>query len=259
MKSIISFYSYKGGTGRTTTAANVAYQLALMENNVLCIDLDIDGPGLFTVMGIENESELEEKNIVRYFADEGSPDYKDFIHDLSEFYSVKSKFDIIPATMSINREDALETMGSTLPDKFEGLITKAKEDYDYIILDTASGVSDYSVLAFSVSNQISVCFKWSKQHVLGTLRVSKLLKKINDLEQYPLEKWWLIPTSVSPANSEYEKNRKEDVIRVVKENLAKDIDLEISEDPRQKWEEGIITKRDLLFDQYRALANKLIE
>lgn len=259
MESIISFYSYKGGTGRTTTAANVAYQLALMENKVLCIDLDIDGPGLFTVFGIENNPALEEKNIVRYFADQGSPNYEDFIHDLSEIHSVKGKFDIIPATMSINREDALETMGHNLPDKFEGLITEAKEHYDYIILDTASGISDYSVLAFSVSNQIIVCFKWSKQHVLGTLRVSKLLKKIADLKQYPLEKWLLIPTSVSPANNEYEKRRKEDVISVIRKNLSKDIDLEISEDSKQKWEEGIITEKDLLFDQYRELANKLIE
>src|SRR5215218_6059418 len=43
---IITFYSYKGGTGRSMTIANVAWNLAYAGNKVLCIDWDLEAPGL---------------------------------------------------------------------------------------------------------------------------------------------------------------------------------------------------------------------
>jgi tetratricopeptide (TPR) repeat protein/cellulose biosynthesis protein BcsQ len=44
---LITFYSYKGGVGRTMAVANVAAQLANVHGlNVLCIDWDLEAPGL---------------------------------------------------------------------------------------------------------------------------------------------------------------------------------------------------------------------
>ena len=43
---IITFYSYKGGTGRTMALANVAWILASSEKRVLCVDWDLESPGL---------------------------------------------------------------------------------------------------------------------------------------------------------------------------------------------------------------------
>ena len=48
--TIITFYSYKGGTGRSMALANVAYLLATDiaygKNKVLMIDWDLEAPGL---------------------------------------------------------------------------------------------------------------------------------------------------------------------------------------------------------------------
>src|SRR5712691_1582485 len=44
--TIITFYSYKGGTGRTMTLANVAWILASNGKRVLAIDWDLEAPGL---------------------------------------------------------------------------------------------------------------------------------------------------------------------------------------------------------------------
>jgi MinD-like ATPase involved in chromosome partitioning or flagellar assembly len=44
--SIITFYSYKGGAGRTMALANAACLLAAAGNNVLVIDWDLEAPGL---------------------------------------------------------------------------------------------------------------------------------------------------------------------------------------------------------------------
>jgi cellulose biosynthesis protein BcsQ len=43
---IVTFYSYKGGTGRTMALANVACLLADAGENVLVIDWDLEAPGL---------------------------------------------------------------------------------------------------------------------------------------------------------------------------------------------------------------------
>jgi cellulose biosynthesis protein BcsQ len=43
---ILTFYSYKGGTGRTMTLANVAWALANSGHSVLMIDWDLEAPGL---------------------------------------------------------------------------------------------------------------------------------------------------------------------------------------------------------------------
>jgi tetratricopeptide (TPR) repeat protein/MinD-like ATPase involved in chromosome partitioning or flagellar assembly len=43
---IITFYSYKGGVGRSFALANIASTLALWGYRVLCIDWDLEAPGL---------------------------------------------------------------------------------------------------------------------------------------------------------------------------------------------------------------------
>src|SRR5258708_34998454 len=43
---ITTFYSYKGGTGRTMLLANVAWILAAAGKRVLVIDWDLEAPGL---------------------------------------------------------------------------------------------------------------------------------------------------------------------------------------------------------------------
>jgi hypothetical protein len=43
---VISFYSYKGGVGRTTLCAITALELSQMNQKVVVIDTDIEAPGL---------------------------------------------------------------------------------------------------------------------------------------------------------------------------------------------------------------------
>src|SRR5690349_22743617 len=43
---IVTFYSFKGGTGRTMALANVAWILAINGKRVLAVDWDLEAPGL---------------------------------------------------------------------------------------------------------------------------------------------------------------------------------------------------------------------
>ncbi len=46
MATFVTFYSYKGGAGRTLALANVAVLLSQWNHRVLCIDWDLEAPGL---------------------------------------------------------------------------------------------------------------------------------------------------------------------------------------------------------------------
>ncbi len=53
---VCTFYSYKGGVGRSMALANVAAILARLNKRVLVIDWDIEAPGLeryFTESGLK--------------------------------------------------------------------------------------------------------------------------------------------------------------------------------------------------------------
>jgi MinD-like ATPase involved in chromosome partitioning or flagellar assembly len=49
--AVVAFYSFKGGVGRTTTVALVASALARSGKRVICVDLDLEAPGLGDFLG----------------------------------------------------------------------------------------------------------------------------------------------------------------------------------------------------------------
>lgn len=53
--AIVSFYSFKGGVGRTTTLGIVARQLAQAGHRVVALDLDLEAPGLGRFFDVQTE------------------------------------------------------------------------------------------------------------------------------------------------------------------------------------------------------------
>jgi MinD-like ATPase involved in chromosome partitioning or flagellar assembly len=49
---IVTFYSYKGGTGRSMALANVAWILANGGNRVLTIDWDLEAPDCIVISSL---------------------------------------------------------------------------------------------------------------------------------------------------------------------------------------------------------------
>ncbi len=50
---VATFYSLRGGVGRSTALAYTAHVLARRGRSVLCVDLDLEAPGLAALFGIE--------------------------------------------------------------------------------------------------------------------------------------------------------------------------------------------------------------
>src|SRR5215510_6068930 len=55
MGKIISVHSFRGGTGKSNTTANLSSQLALMGKRVAMVDTDIQSPGIHVLFGLDEQ------------------------------------------------------------------------------------------------------------------------------------------------------------------------------------------------------------
>src|SRR6185437_10262446 len=98
MASCIAFHSYKGGTGKTTIAANLAALLAKKGYRVFLLDLDVYAPSLLSYF---------DKNPKRWINDflNGSAEVGDIIMD------VTSAIEEISSTDANSKEAQLPATG----------------------------------------------------------------------------------------------------------------------------------------------------
>src|SRR5437879_1661981 len=81
---VTTFYSYKGGVGRSMALANVASELAQRGKSVLVADFDLEAPGLasFTFNGCDRQTNDVPGLIdfIRHWLDEGkAADIRDYV------------------------------------------------------------------------------------------------------------------------------------------------------------------------------------
>lgn len=56
MPRIISIHSFRGGTGKSNTTANVAALLAAEGRRIGVVDTDIQSPGIHVLFGVDQET-----------------------------------------------------------------------------------------------------------------------------------------------------------------------------------------------------------
>src|SRR3954453_9896974 len=94
MASCIAFHSYKGGTGKTTIAANLAALLAKKGYRVFLLDLDVYAPSL------QSYFDIDPKRWINDFLN-GTAEVGDIIMD------VTSAIDEISPTTTYNKRSSL--------------------------------------------------------------------------------------------------------------------------------------------------------
>jgi MinD-like ATPase involved in chromosome partitioning or flagellar assembly/tetratricopeptide (TPR) repeat protein len=67
---VVTFYSWKGGVGRTMALANVAYRMAQRHGKrVLAVDWDLEAPGLHRFFGYSDEAIADKPGVLDFFMD----------------------------------------------------------------------------------------------------------------------------------------------------------------------------------------------
>jgi cellulose biosynthesis protein BcsQ len=183
MAYFATFYSYKGGVGRTLALANVAWLLANHPSErarVLAIDFDLGAPGLFQVLGISKADETlgVVDYVTEYLQNAAIPDVTKFIS--------KTKYegiDVMPAgRMDSDYQRRLESIdwkalyegafGYELFEKLKADISAIIPEYDYVLIDSLTGFSDVGGICVNqLPDSLILLFRLNRQNLDGIARV----------------------------------------------------------------------------------------
>ena len=179
MTHCIALHSYKGGTGKTTIAANTAALLVKTGKRVALLDLDIYAPSL------HNYFKITPKKWINDFLDNNA-DLEETIIDMTEsIYNEKISSGKFYAGFSNPNRDAIFKFELSNGTEYwkkqfrklvflrEQMITKM--DMDYIIIDTSPGIRHWSINALSIADKLILTMKMDDLDIEGT---KKLLHEI---------------------------------------------------------------------------------
>jgi WD40 repeat protein/MinD-like ATPase involved in chromosome partitioning or flagellar assembly len=196
---IVTFYSYKGGTGRSMALANVAWILASSGKRMLLIDWDLEAPGLhryFHPFLLDRELTLSDGLIdfVMRYAEaaitergKGEDWYKPYANisryaiPLEYEFGDAGSIDLVPAgrqgtdyatrVNAFNWQHFYEKLSGGL---FLEAAKRSMEGYDYVLIDSRTGVSDTSgICTVQMPNTLIICFTLNTQSIEGAAAVAE--------------------------------------------------------------------------------------
>ncbi|MDQ1294984.1 MAG: hypothetical protein QG608_2869 [Actinomycetota bacterium] len=173
--AVVTFYSLRGGVGRTTALASAARLLASRGRRVVCIDMDFEAPGLPHLFGLpEPESAHGALPLLLDLERGEQVDVRDHVQRVSE----AEELYCLPAGR-LGVEYA-ERLGLVEPESWYreqsnpmremlDLVAGSTISPDIVLLDARTGISPISApLLFDVSDLAVVCFFPHPQAARGT-------------------------------------------------------------------------------------------
>ncbi|MFC1415315.1 FxSxx-COOH system tetratricopeptide repeat protein [Streptacidiphilus cavernicola] len=197
---VVTFYSYKGGTGRTMTLANTAWILAANGKRVLAVDWDLEAPGLhrFFHPFIERDALATSGGVVDMVNN-----YLERAYDMPAAEQAVESGHAAVATHAIGlswdfpggggidfvsagrqNEDYSTILNGLNWDQFyqdyeggtflDALGEQMRRDYDYTLIDSRTGLSDSSKICTQhLPDDLVVCFTLSDQSIDGAAGVAR--------------------------------------------------------------------------------------
>jgi MinD-like ATPase involved in chromosome partitioning or flagellar assembly len=196
--TIVTFYSYKGGVGRSMALANVAAMLAWRGNKVLAIDWDLEAPGLEEYF---NNAQIETagRGLLDLLINKG--EYSENLWHVHLLYGEGAQLDLLPSGRDeesyyhnlerFNQQDFFENKGGVF---LEELRNQWLRDYDFVLVDSRTGLSDSSGICTIFLPDIVVgLFTATHQSVRGTRDVLQLARIARQRLDFDRSQFSVIP------------------------------------------------------------------
>lgn len=230
---IVTFYSYKGGTGRSMALANVGWILASTGLRVLLIDWDLEAPGLHRYLHpfIEEDKELSSTpGLIDFFVDFAtaarvehaapSRDERWFeaLASLVRYASpVRGGFESVPLEFvtagrqdagyavlvtSFNWQEFYDKLGGGI--FLEALKRRLRQDYDFVLIDSRTGISDTSgICTVQMPDDLVVLYTLNQQSIKGASAIAESADRLRRRKTgEPGLRIWPIPTRVELAEKD---------------------------------------------------------
>ncbi|MFE2755019.1 tyrosine-protein kinase family protein [Actinosynnema sp. NPDC059335] len=223
--TVITFYSYKGGVGRSFTLANVAVLLARWGYRVLAVDWDLEAPGLHhyfkSVMAEEPEGGVID---LAY----------DFLAGATHPRPHAVRVNVEGNTLSLlaaGRNDSSYTERMQRIDwedlyrrEFADFLERCRaqwtEEYDFVLIDSRTGISDIAgICTAQLPDRLAVLFTANEQNLKDIVDVVRRADTARDRLPYDRPRHLVLPI-LSRLDSSVEYERAEEWRRRCTEVVA---------------------------------------
>jgi septum site-determining protein MinD len=179
MSKIISVHSFRGGTGKSNTTANLATLLAQKGLKVGVVDTDIASPGIHIIFGLIDESQIGH-SLNDYLW--GKCDIEDTAHDVTSNLGtdIAGQVLLIPSSIKPGEIARILQEGydvGLLNDGFEALISGL--DLDVLVIDTHPGLNEETLLSIAVSDELLIILRPDRQDFQGTSVTVEVARKLD--------------------------------------------------------------------------------
>jgi septum site-determining protein MinD len=187
MAKIISIHSFRGGTGKSNTTANLAAHLAGSGQRVGVIDTDIQSPGLHVLFALDPSEVGKALNDFLW----GRCAIEEAAYDVTSRLggTVSGKVFLIPSSIRAGEITRVLRDGydvSLLHDGLQALVRELR--LDTLLVDTHPGLNEETLLSIAISDALVVILRPDQQDYQGTgvtvevarsLDVPKILLVVN--------------------------------------------------------------------------------
>ncbi len=181
MPRVISTHSFRGGTGKSNTTANIAYLVAKRGHRVGVIDTDIQSPGIHVLFHLDEDQINKSLN--------------DYLHGLCKIED--ASYDVTPPEIregpagsraavylipsSLNSGDIARILRegydvTRLNDGIREIIRRLS--LDYLFIDTHPGVNEETLLSIAISDVLLVVMRPDQQDYLGSAVTIDLARRL---------------------------------------------------------------------------------
>ena len=176
--SIVSIHSYRGGTGKSNTTANLAALLAAEGRRVAVIDTDIQSPGIHILFGLEERAIHHSLNDYLW----GTCQIKEAAHDVTRLLGadLPGAVFVIPSSMKAGDIARVLREGydvGVLRDGFHEVLDALR--LDVLMIDTHPGLNEETLLSIAISDTLIIVLRPDQQDYQGTSVTVEIARKLD--------------------------------------------------------------------------------
>ena len=176
-------HSFRGGTGKSNTTANLATLIAATGKRVGVIDTDIQSPGIHIVFGRDPKSFKHSLNDYlwgRCSVEEAACDVTEASIGQATTNGEAPRIYLIPSSIQTGEIARILREGydvALLNDGFHALNDRL--NLDYLLVDTHPGVNEETLLSIALSDMFVLIMRPDNQDFQGTSVTVELAKRLN--------------------------------------------------------------------------------